>query len=210
MKTEDLIAAMSADATPQPAVTMRLWRMFPVAVLASLVALLTVWHVRPDLAVALASPAVIKTLIPAALAGAAFWLAQGLTRPEAKARAQWAVVGVLVLGCVALVGRGMIAGGPSGLGAALNSPNLITCFLSIPVLSALPLGAVFWAMRTGATSNVWLAGAAAGLLAGAAGAAIYSLHCPEDSILFFLPAYGTNVLIMVGIGTALGPRLLRW
>ena len=39
---------------------------------------------------------------------------------------------------------------------------------------------------------------------------VYSLHCPEDAMLFFIPAYGTMILTMTAAGAALGPRLLRW
>jgi hypothetical protein len=210
MKTEDLIAALSADTTSQPTMGARLLRTMPVAVLVALVAVVALWKVRPDLAAALASPALIKTAMPAVLALAALWLARGLSRPESRARAQWAVVLVLLAGCAVALVQGLMLGGMSGLMTALDTPNLLTCFLSIPVLSALPLAAVLWSMNSGAPSNPRLAGAAAGLLAGAAGTAVYSLHCPEDALLFFAPAYGMNVLIMVGAGTLLGPRWLRW
>jgi len=210
MKTEDLIAALSADTTSQPTMGARLLRTMPVAVLVALVAVVALWKVRPDLAAALASPALIKTAMPAVLALAALWLARGLSRPESRARAQWAVVLVLLAGCAVALVQGLMLGGMSGLMTALDTPNLLTCFLSIPVLSALPLAAVLWSMNSGAPSNPRLAGAAAGLLAGAAGTAVYSLHCPKDALLFFAPAYGMNVLIMVGAGTLLGPRWLRW
>lgn len=210
MKTEDLIAALAADTTPEASTGTRLLRVFPVAVLLSLLALLTLWHARADLATALTSMAVIKTALPIVLAVAALWLARGLSRPEARVRAQWSVIGVLVAGCALALAQGVVQSGATGMIEALSTPNLITCFVSIPILSALPLAAVIWAMKSGAPTNPRLAGAAAGLLAGAAGTAVYSLHCPEDSLLFFLPAYGSNMLIMVAAGMALGPRWLRW
>lgn len=210
MKTVELIAMLAADTTPQPDMVARLWRTLPVAFLISFVALVTLWHVRPDLASALASPSLIKTVLPGVLAIAAFWLARGMARPEARVRAQWAVVMLLAAGSALALGLGLAKFGMSGMITAMDTPNLITCFASIPVLSALPLVAVFWALKSGAPANTRTAGAAAGLLAGALGTMIYSFHCPEDSILFFLPAYGLNMLIVMAAGAALGPRYLRW
>lgn len=210
MKTEDLIAALVADTTPQKSTGTRLFQALPLAVLVSLLALIALWSVRPDLSAAIASPALIKTVLPAGLALIALWLAHGLSHPEARARAQWATVGVVAIGFAVALAQGLLSGGWSGLKSALQTPNLITCFVSIPLLSSLPLAAVIWAMKSGAPANLRQAGAAAGLLAGAAGTAVYSLHCPEDSLLFFGPAYGLNILIMVAIGAVFGPRWLRW
>jgi len=210
MKTDDLIAALSADVTPPPGIGARLARALPAASLVSLVALLGFWHMRPDLVQALASPALLKTVMPLILAGIALWLAQGIARPEARNRARWAVTLVVIGGALAMLVQGLMVGGFGGLLMALDTPNLITCFVSIPILSSLPLAATFWALKAGAPANPRLAGMAAGLLAGGIGAAVYSLHCPEDSVLFFLPAYGMNILIMVALGAALGPRQLRW
>jgi len=53
-------------------------------------------------------------------------------------------------------------------------------------------------------------GAAAGLLAGAAGALIYALHCPEMDAPFLAIWYLPGMLIPTAAGTLLGPRLLRW
>lgn len=210
MKTDDLIAALAADNTPRPTPGARLAQALPVALLLSLVALVTLWRVRPDLAAALGSVAAVKTVVPIGLGLVALWLARGMARPESRAGAQWAVVVAMVLAGALALAQGILAAGFAGLVAALDTPNLITCFVSIPVLSALPMAAAFWAMKSGAPANPRLAGVAAGLLAGAGGTAIYSLHCPEDSLLFFLPAYGGSMLIVAAAGALLGPRLLRW
>ena len=53
-------------------------------------------------------------------------------------------------------------------------------------------------------------GAAAGLLSGAAGAAVYALHCPEMSAPFLFVWNGLGMLGMAGLGAWLGPRVLRW
>ena len=53
------------------------------------------------------------------------------------------------------------------------------CPLNIAVLSLPVFVAALWAMKGLAPTRPALAGAAAGLLAGAVGAVVYTLHCPE-------------------------------
>jgi len=210
MKTEDLIAVLAADTAPQSTTGERMLRCLPIALMVTLIAVVALWRVRPDFATAMVSPALYKTIVPSVLALAALWLAHGMTRPESRMRARWALIGVLLAAWVVAFVLVLNSAGFSGLISALDTPNLLVCFVSIPILSALPLAAVFWAMKSGAPANPRSAGVAAGLLSGTIAAAVYSLHCPEDALLFFLPAYGIGVLIMAVVGGLLGPRLLRW
>ena len=87
---------------------------------------------------------------------------------------------------------------------ALACPWLIT-LLAAPLLVAL-----IWALRGVAPTRLRLAGAAAGFAAGAAGALVYTLHCPELAPPFFATWYLLGMLIPAGLGACLGPRLLRW
>ena len=50
----------------------------------------------------------------------------------------------------------------------------------------------------------------AGLFAGAAGASIYTLHCPEMDAPFIAVWYLSGILIPAIVGLVLGSRLLRW
>jgi hypothetical protein len=59
-------------------------------------------------------------------------------------------------------------------------------------------------------TRLLLAGAAAGLLAGAIGAAVYALHCPEVEAPFIAIWYVIGMFIPAFFGALLGPRLLRW
>ncbi len=77
--------------------------------------------------------------------------------------------------------------------------------LSLPVFAG-----TLWAMRGLAPVQPVRAGAAAGLLAGAVGALIYALHCPEMEAPFLGSWYLLGMLIPGAAGAALGPRLLRW
>ena len=55
-----------------------------------------------------------------------------------------------------------------------------------------------------------LAGAASGLLAGALGALVYALHCPEMAAPFLGIWYLLGMLIPAVVGAMVGPLLLRW
>jgi hypothetical protein len=55
-----------------------------------------------------------------------------------------------------------------------------------------------------------LSGAAAGLGAGGLGAALYALHCSDDSPLFVAAWYSLAISIVAFAGASAGPRFLRW
>lgn len=210
MKTDALIAALAADTTPRVAPGARLARVLPVALVVSGLLVVAFWHVRPDLAQALTSVPVYKTLVPLVLALAALWLARGMARPEARVGAEAALVGVLGLGMLGALAYGLSTNSLSEIGALLDTRDFENCLVSVPVLAALPLAGSLWALKAGAPRNPALAGAAAGLLAGGLGAAVYSLHCPHDPLMYFLPAYGGAMLIVVALGAVIGGRVLRW
>ena len=88
--------------------------------------------------------------------------------------------------------------------------NAAFCLKSIPFLAAAPLVAALLALRQGAPENPGLAGAAAGLFAGAIGAAFYATHCPDDSPLFVAAWYSLAIGLVAMAGALAGRRLLRW
>jgi hypothetical protein len=55
-----------------------------------------------------------------------------------------------------------------------------------------------------------VAGAAAGLLAGALGAAVYATHCMDDSPLFVAIWYTPAIGLMTLVGLLVGRTMLRW
>jgi hypothetical protein len=65
-------------------------------------------------------------------------------------------------------------------------------------------------MKGLAPTRLRLAGAVAGLLAGAVGALVYCLHCPEMGAPFIGFWYLLGTLIPTSVGALLGPQLLRW
>ncbi|MCU0855802.1 MAG: DUF1109 domain-containing protein [Rhodobacteraceae bacterium] len=210
MKTDDLIAALAADTLPRLTVGQRLLRALPAAFVVSVAGFLMFRGVRPDLGQALASVAALKTVVPLALAVLAGALTLGLARPGAPTAARAAAVAAVL----AVLGAAFLAAladdASMGLAASLGKPSLVTCLTTVPALAVPLLAAVLWALSAGAPLHPARAGAAGGLAAGALAAALYSLHCDQDTALFVLPAYGAAVLMVTLAGTLAGARVLRW
>lgn len=210
MKTEDLIAALAADTTPRPPVARDLGRAMLLAAAVTLAAFLAYWGPRPDLWAALGSAAVLKTLVPLGLGALAAALALALAHPGAAPGRLAAMLGAAGLALALSFGLALARDGLGGLIDALSTPSLVTCLSSIPALAVPLLVAVFRGLSAGASTRPRQSGAAAGLLAGALSAAVYSIYCDKDVALFVLPAYATAIATVALIGALLGPRLLRW
>ncbi|NNU81804.1 DUF1109 domain-containing protein [Halovulum dunhuangense] len=210
MKTDDLIAALAADTLQRPGAGRRLLRAAPPAAALSVLALLAFWGPRPDLAAALMSVAVLKHLLPLALAALAATLALWLSRPETRPGGRATLLLVYGGALVAGFGVALARGGAPGVDAALANPTLVTCLYSIPLLALPMLAATLWALSSGAPQRPALSGALAGLVSGGVAAAIYAIYCDQDAALFVLPAYGTGILVMTALGSVIGARVLRW
>ena len=70
--------------------------------------------------------------------------------------------------------------------------------------------AAFWAARRFAPTRLRAASAVAGLLAGAAAAMVYAVHCAEMQAPFLAVWYVLGMLVPAFLGWAIGPKLLRW
>jgi hypothetical protein len=210
MKTDDLILAMAADTMTQKSVLARFAVAMPLAIGVALVAFVLFWGARSDIWAALGSAAVLKTVVPLAVVALTGALAVALTRPGARYPYRAAALGLLVALLILTFIIALAQAGPRELVAALSTPLILTCLLSVPLLSLPVLVAVFWGLSAGAVLNPRLAGAAGGMMAGALGASVYSLYCDKDMVLFVLPAYSAAILSVSLIGAILGPRLLKW
>uniref|UniRef100_UPI002601921A NrsF family protein n=2 Tax=Amaricoccus TaxID=56999 RepID=UPI002601921A len=95
-------------------------------------------------------------------------------------------------------------------GPALSGGSSGQC-LALVTLMGLPLLAgALWALSAGASERPALSGALAGLVAGGAAAGVYSLHCTEDSPLFYGVWYVLAILAVAAVGALAGARVLRW
>jgi hypothetical protein len=88
--------------------------------------------------------------------------------------------------------------------------NGLMCFASIIALSIIPLTAALYALRQGAPASPAAAGAVGGLLAGAIGAAVFAMHCTDDSPLFVAIWYALAIAFMSMLGLMVGRQVLRW
>jgi hypothetical protein len=167
--------------------------------------------VRPDLDAAAKLPMFwIKLALPMSLVAASLFAASRLSRPGARLR--W-VPGALAAPLVAiwLLAAYVLLGVPPPERAELvMGQTWRYCLINVSLLSAPALVATLWAMKGLAPTRLHLAGGAAGLLAGAIGASIYALHCPEMEAPFIGVWYVAGMLIPAVAGAMAGRVVLRW
>ncbi len=211
MKTDELIAALATNAGPAPraVVARRLAPAMAFGVLAS--AALAPLLLGPVNDLALPGTALmIKLMYAAALGIAAAWLTGQLSRPAAPSiGAARAVAGVVIT----MVSAGLLSLLATEPGERVNHAlghSWAVCPWAVFGLSLPALAATLWAVRGLAPTRPRATGLAAGLLAGAAGAAGYALACVEPSTLFIAIWYTLGIGLCGALGAALGPRVLRW
>lgn len=211
MRTDELIRAISADNTWVRPVSAAL----PLALLAGFAICALVFGAtmgfRPGLAEAIAQPqTLLKHLFPVALAAAALGAVARLSRPEARLDGwTWALIASAGIAVAAFWSAALftpVAAWPE----AIMGETTLDCLLSITLLGMLMLSGALWALRRGASAHPALSGALAGLMSGAAGAALFALHCTEDDPMFWGFWYLLAIGVVTGVGALLGRRLLRW
>ncbi|TVP73584.1 MAG: DUF1109 family protein [Rhodobacteraceae bacterium] len=210
MRTDDLIAALAADTKPQAPVLRQMALPLSGAVGLSIASFALFWGPRPDIWAALGSPAVLKTLIPLVLVSLAAALALTLAHPGRAAKGRVTALGAVIIPAALVFMAAIVGEGLAGLVSALSTPQLLTCLLSVPLLAAPLLGVALWGLSSGASLRPWLTGAMAGLATGGLAAAIYSVYCDKDMVLFVLPAYGMAIASVTLAGALIGARVLKW
>ncbi|MBU3030784.1 NrsF family protein [Paracoccus marinaquae] len=211
MKTECLIDLLAQDDTPPQAVAPRLFLWSGLALLGSATVALSILGIRADLVAALGDPVVLmKWLLPLAIALPALRAALRLTRPQPRrVPAQHLVAAALAAGAIWLI-LSMLAAAPGTLWPEMRGNSLVICLTTITLISAVPLGLGLMVLRAGASPAPMRSGGLLGLGVGGLSAALYALHCNEDSPLFFLTWYGLAILIVGAAGALMGRYLLRW
>ncbi|HCE92634.1 MAG: hypothetical protein A2Z90_09285 [Burkholderiales bacterium GWA2_64_37] len=213
MKTDELIHLLATDDRPvqRNAIEQR----FVVAALAGIagagVLMLSLFGLRPDLLATMALPMFWgKLVFAAALAAAGLTLLRRMARPGMALghAALWLAMPPLVLWAMALWALSQVS-------AAERMPLILgstwrTCPFNIAALSVPAFVTGFWALKGAAPTRLVWTGAGAGLLAGALGALVYALHCPEMATPFLAVWYVAGMAIPTALGAVLGPRLLRW
>ncbi len=212
MKTDELISMLAGDAG---AVAPRVWQQrYALALGAGLVGamllMVQLLGVRPDITDAVRLPMFwVKLAFPAALAVGALLAAVRLSRPGVAIGGAGALLAAPVLAIWVLAALALL-GAPEDRTMLVWGETWAACLVNIPMLSVPAFVAVFWVMKSLAPVRLALAGAAAGLLAGAVSAVAYALHCPELAAPFIGLWYLLGMLIPAALGALIGPRLLRW
>jgi hypothetical protein len=212
VKTGDLIRALAADSEVHlmpPGRALALAMIPGVAIALGLH--FAVLGLRPHLLTLLGEPRLLfklcLTFLLVALSGP---LVLRLVRPGAGVRPAALMLAIVPALLAAANLAELLAVPAAEWGQRLVGANAIFCMKSIPFLSAAPLVAALLALRQGAPEHPALAGAVAGLFAGAIGAALYATHCLDDSPLFVAAWYTLAIGFVAAIGAAAGRRFLRW
>lgn len=212
MKTEDLIATLAQDSRAQrglgPVLAMALLAGLALSICGFVLAL----GLRQGLVGALMAPLTLpKVILPPLTALTALALVSRLALPVARVDGLRAVLRGLAAAAVLMQIAALITTPRADWAAAfLGGNDLWPCLVGVPLLSLPMLAGLMLALRHGATLTPRATGAVAGLAAGAMGASIYALHCPEDSPLFYATWYSVGIAVIAALGAYLGPKLLRW
>jgi hypothetical protein len=213
MRTDELVSMLAAGANAvEPHALQRRyalalgWGAFGATLLMAILL-----GVRPDLSEAARLPMFwVKLAFPAALLAGALVAAVRLSRPGVPLGRVPAAIAAPVLAMWLIAAFALLYAAPGQRDQLIFGDTWSECLINVGMLSVPVFGALLWAMKGLAPTRLTLAGAAAGLLAGATGALIYALHCPEMAAPFLGVWYLFGMLIPTGVGAALGPRILRW
>ena len=213
MNTDRLIEQLARDVPPVPRRS-RTARIISGIAAGGIVTLaLVAWGlgIRPDLHIAMRGfPFWMKWTYTVSLGVGAMIVTARLARPEpVRLTRFWPIALPFIL--LAILGGIELAHAPMQHWPAMwLSRTWKVCPLLVLGLSAPIFVGLLWSFRRLAPTRLRLAGAAAGLTAGAWAAALYCLHCPEVSAIFVLTWYTLGILLAAALGALVGPRLLRW
>jgi hypothetical protein len=211
--TDEFLDRLSRDLRPigKDVVVRRLAVSLAVGGVVAFLGVAGVLGLRPDMArAALSSTFWMKLAYTGGFAALAFWCVERLSRPagDVSRRLPWLM---LPLGAIGVLAAWRFLSAPPPLREALVMGSSAAVCPWFILITAIPLFvALVWALRGLAPTRLGLAGALAGLAAGGAGAAVYSLHCPESGAPFIAIWYSLGMVLPGALGALLGPRLLRW
>ena len=212
MKTSDLIAALATDAGPtrRALVTRNLSLGVGLGMCASLV-VLVFWLGVQNLSHAMGLGAFwMKAGYTLSLAIAGFLCVRRLARPGgAPGLAPWVALAAFSVMLV-LATFELVTARPEQVTALWMGHTLPMCPLRILALAIPIYLGLAPALRRLAPTRLALTGAAAGLLAGGAGATVYGLFCNESAATFVAAWYTVGIALCAGLGAMVGQRMLRW
>ena len=212
MKTADLIADLANDAAPVSPATpgRRLAAMVAVGAVLAFAMLLPWLGLRP-LGVAVKLPSFwMKGAYTTALAVVAGAIAARLSRPSGRVLVPIVAIVAIVLFMMSMGAMDVLRTPAPDRAQVWMGGSWNQCPFNIVVL-ALPFFVLgILAVRRLAPTRLAATGGAIGLMAGAAAATVYGLHCDEHTAAFTATWYTLGIAVCAGIGALLGPRFLRW
>ncbi len=212
MKTDDLIAALTADNdTKAPPIERAFTADLLAGFLVSALGFFVFIGVRHSFFASLDQPRFLfKFVFTLTIAASGLALAYRLARPVAALGAAPRAIGLapalLALACLAefcLVPQDQWAGRMIG-------HNAVHCLTLVPLMSLAPLAGLFLALKQAAPSDPRRAGAAAAFASAGLAASLYAMNCPDDSPFFLAVWYMLATMIVVALGWFAGGRWLRW
>ena len=213
MKTNDLIDRLAENLTPvsNGAVARTLALGLGGGALVSFVMMLAMFGIRRDLLAALGTESYwMKFIYTGGFALLAFWTVERLSRPGTHAGKQ-AFFEILPFAAVAVMAFWQWNDAPASQHMHLLMGGSHTvCPWNILVLALPIFVGVLWSLSRLAPTRPVLTGTAAGLLAGAAGAWIYGLHCNESAAVFVAVWYTFGIALTGLLGAFAGRLALRW
>lgn len=203
-----LVADLDAPTIGAPAVPVRLVVWTALSALASLAMVVLLLKLSPHLANGPSPSLLFGVGAAAALALGALYSAVKLSYPEGNADLRWLALPLAILAAGVVL---EMARSPRNIWSSqVFGHNPLLCFLLVVALSLPVFVAVLFALRAGATTHPRRSGAMAGLVAGGIGSALFTLHCPVDSLLFAGTWHALAVLAVTACGALAGSRILRW
>jgi hypothetical protein len=211
--TQELIETLSRDVrrVSAHALAMRVGFGIAAGSIVTIVLVIAVLGVRPDLQVAMHGFSFwMKWIYTGSLGLCTAYAVTQLGRPTpASSRSLWFLtIPALILLVIGIAELARTSPGnwlPMWLGRSWMICPWLVLTLAAPIFVGL-----LWSFRKLAPTRLRAAGATAGLAAGAWAATIYCLHCPEASAIFVLTWYTLGIALAAGSGALLGPRLMRW
>lgn len=212
MDTSELIEALAADARrPATPLSTAWWRAAGLAIALAALVFFTMLGPRPDIATAAETYRFLfKFLVTITLAVSAFGLARALSRPGET----WRKAMPYLAAAPALIAMAVVAElyllPPDMWPAKLMGTNSVVCLIYITLIGIAPLSIFLRTLRHSAPTRPALAGAVAGLLAGAIAATFYAAQCTDDSPLFVATWYTITLAGFALAGAAGANRFARW
>ena len=213
MRTEDLIAQLAGQTrrVPRHAAVRRLCVALAAGAMVSFLAVLLGPGLRPDFVEASrTAPFWMKWVFTLSLVWAGVAVVRRLGDPDGKVGLLWLALAI-PFAVVAMMAVGELLVAPQAQRLDLVFGQTASqCTVAIIGLAAPVFVGCAWAYRRLAPTALRRAGAAAGVLSGAVGAAVYAFACPETSAAFMISWYSLGIVAAGALGALAGPRLLRW